>query len=241
MPGWRFDELTDGGQTAEQVAARGRGVPARGRAHARAGPLRHPPARRGRGSRRRRAAGRGRARGRGAAALQRRLGPPARDPAAAEHPARAPARAADRRPRRARDPRPDAPQVRGPRRRGGLDRLGELDDRLVDAAGERGRRGRLGAARRPPTSRTSRSCGSGATSSARGRVEPGPRSSSAAACSVRAWFTPGHGDGALTGDRDGDRVRAAAGADRLAGDHLGADPRDARRARRRGAASTSPA
>ena len=62
---------------------------------------------------------------------------PARDPPAAGDPARAPARAADRRSRGARDPRPDAPQVRGPRRRRGLDRVRELDDRLVDAAGER--------------------------------------------------------------------------------------------------------
>ena len=38
-----------------------------------------------------------------------------------------------------RDPGPDAPQVRRPRPIVGLDRLGQLDDRLVDAPGERGR------------------------------------------------------------------------------------------------------
>ena len=52
---------------------------------------------------------------------------------------------------------------------------------------------------------------------------------------MRAWFTPGHGAGALAGDRERDRARPAAGADRLAGDHLGADPRHAGGARRRAA------
>ena len=112
-----------------------------------------------------------------------------------------------------------------------LDRLDQLDHRLVDAPGERDRRARLARPSRPPTPPTSRSCGSAATSSARG-ASSRPRSTSGGGCTVRAWFTPGHGTDALAGDRERDRARAAAGADRLAGDHLGAGARDARRARR---------
>ena len=47
----------------------------------------------------------------------------------------------DRGPPRPRRARPDAPQVRRSRRRSGLDRLGELDHRLLDPPGERARRG----------------------------------------------------------------------------------------------------
>ena len=165
---------------------------------------------------------------------------PAGDPPAAGHPARAPARAADRRPRGARDPRPDAPQVRRPRPRGGLDRLGELDDRLVDAPGERllaiesaalarGLRGQLRGAVGAPRRRALRP-----DRAARG-------SSSTAGPTARAWFTPGQGADLSQAIARGDRDRAPAGADRLARDHLGADPRHPGRARRPAAASTSPA
>ena len=97
--------------------------------------------------RRRRAARRRGTRGRGAAALQRRLSrPPAIQPPPSTRPSSWTS-CRSRIARRARDPRPDAPQVRRPRRRGGLDRLGELDDRLVDAPGERARQRRVAEAR----------------------------------------------------------------------------------------------
>ena len=77
-------------------------------------------------------------------AVQRRL--PRADPraAAAEGAARG-HRAAERADARgARDPRPHAPQVRRPRPGLGLDRLDELDGRVVVAGGERDRDHRLG-------------------------------------------------------------------------------------------------
>ena len=167
--------------------------------------------------------GRRRARGRRAAALQRRLESPAGDPAAAEHQAGAPARAADRGPRRARDPRPDAPQVRGPRPDVGLDRLGQLDDRLVDATGERGPRARLGAARGRLRRELRGALGAGATWSA---PAGWTRTRRARRRRDRAPVVHARARrGAVTADREGDRVRAAAGADRLAGDHLGARAR----------------
>ena len=156
---------------------------------------------------------------------------PAGDPAAAEHQAGAAARAADRRPRRARDPGPDAPQVRGPRPRVGVDRLGQLDDRLVDAPGERGRRARLRAAR----GRLRRELRGALGPPRRGALRaggPGPRSSSAAAARARRGSRPGTARELSQAIAKAIGVRAAAGADRLAGDHLGAGARDPGRARR---------
>ena len=60
-------------------------------------------------------------------------------PGAAAHEARADRVAAVPDGRHPRHPGPDAPQVRGARRRVGLDRLDELDGRLLDAPGERDR------------------------------------------------------------------------------------------------------
>ena len=111
--------------------------------------------------------------------------------AAAEHEARAPRGAALPDDAASRDPRPHAPQVRGARRRGGVDRLDELDDRLVDAqenmvvARSLGRSGRrLRAQLR------------GAVGAARRRAAPAreePRPVADRRRDVRPWFTPGHG------------------------------------------------
>ena len=164
--------------------------------------------------------------------------PPAIHPPPSD-PARAPARAADRRRGGARDPRPDAPQVRGPRPRGGLDRLGELDGRLVDAAGERLRR----RSTRQPLAAAYAAQLRGALGAPRRRalrpdraapVELERRGRGARLVHARARRR------ALAGDRDGDRRRAPAGADRLAGDHLGADPRRRSPSSAPAAASTSP-
>ena len=90
---------------------------------------------------------RGRARRRRAARLQRRPSRVEADSAAAAHEsepdrgAAVPDRADPGR------PRPDAPQIHRARRRGRLDRLDELDGRLLDARGERDRHGRVARAR----------------------------------------------------------------------------------------------
>ena len=220
-------ELTDGGQSAEQVAAlrRRRSCAARA-AHARAGALRHPAARARPGDAGRRRA----ARGRRAAGCEVRLlynvdsaRPPAIQPPPSTRPGAAAELPIDDR-AGARDPGPDAPQVRGPRPRGGLDRLGELDDDswtrqenvlvAIDSAplGARLRRElrrALGAPRR--RAQRPRRAGAGSSSTA-GRT-------------ARAWFTPGHGTELSQAIATAIALRAAAGADRLAGDHLGADPR----------------
>ena len=140
--------LTDGGQPAERDRPRTRRVRRRREADARdrdlrlqsaAGPERDRlrRARRAAEARRRRPArvqprpreGRRRCR-------RRRITDPGRDRGAAVPHGGDPGRS-----------RPHAPQVRRPRRRLGLDRLDELDGRLVDARGERDRHGRLAGAR----------------------------------------------------------------------------------------------
>ena len=85
-------------------------------------------------------------------------------------------------------PRLDAPQVRRPRRRLGLDRLDELDRRLVDARGERHPHGRLARRSRRATSRTSSSSGRRATSRAAAASTRRPVDG------MRAWFCPGRGE-----------------------------------------------
>ncbi len=109
-----------------------------GAAHARAGALRHPPARPARLDRRRARCARRSGRGVKVRLLYNvDIEPAAGDPSAAEHAARDPRTSCRSRHGRPRGPGPDAPQVRRPRRRGGVDRLDELDDRLVDPRGER--------------------------------------------------------------------------------------------------------
>ena len=127
--------------------------------------------------------------------------------------------------------RPHAPQVRRPRRRGGVGRIDELDGRLVVAPGERHRDARVagiayaytldfdqlwdpatsrapaGSIRDPSTSATRASAPGSAPSTAR-RSRIGSRSTSA---------------------------RRSADADRLTRAHLRPDPRDARRDRERAA------
>ncbi len=88
--------------------------------------------------------------------------------------------------------RPDAPQVRRPRRHVGLDGLGELDGRLVVPGGERHRRPRLARARARVHARLRAALGRPGTSTE-------PARSSRARCSVdgvevRPWFCPGFGD-----------------------------------------------
>ena len=73
-----------------------------------------------------------------------------------------------------------------------LDRLDQLDRRLLDARGEPDRDRPLEGARRPLPRRTSRSCGRGATSPAPA-TSTRPRSRSTA-IGVRPWFSPGHGE-----------------------------------------------
>ena len=155
-------------------------------------------------------------------------------PAAAEHGSRRARGSAvpDRRdPGRA---RPHAPQVRRPRRRLGLDRVDELDGRLVDARGERHRDRRLAGGRRALPRRLR-----AALDDARGRR-------AAATSTPRRWTgcAPGSARAAAKArapDREGDRLGPAPRPDRLAGDQLGADPRHARAGRRPTARSTSPA
>ena len=65
-----------------------------------------------------------------------------------------------------------------------------------------------------------------------GKVDPEPVD--VGGVPVTAWFTPGHGERALAPDRDGHRLFAAQGADRIARDHFRADPGHPRRARRQG-------
>ena len=116
-----------------------------------------------------------------------------------------------------RHPGPDAPQVRGARRRVGLDRLHELDDRLLDAPGERDRRGRLSRAGRRVRAQLR-----GALEHARRRADRAPRSPR----TLERRRAPGarlvHARprrGAVAPDRHGDRAGARARADRLAGAH----------------------
>ena len=110
--------------------------------------------------------------------------------------------------RRPRAARPDAPQVRRARRRGGLDRLDELDLGLVDAAGERDPDGASRPSSRRRSRRTSRSCGTSSTSMTRGleRADHGRRRQRP----VRAWFTPGHGRRCRTGSRGRSAQRSGA-------------------------------
>ena len=184
--------LVDGGQTAEAIAARL--VAWLGEARTSLDialyDVRLPGGGRRRGGRRDPAAAAPRRR------RAHRLQPgrrPRRQAAAASAAHRAVAARAARR-AAAGDPgraRPHAPQVRraGPGR--GVDRLDELDARLVDARGERARRRWPRRASRARTRATSTTCGR------RGRVE-GSGSFDAApidvgGVAVRAWFSPGRG------------------------------------------------
>ena len=119
-----------------------------------------------------------------------------------DHPARSPSlRRPRRRPKRSRrfrsrragrrHPGPHAPQVRRPRRRGDLDRLDELDGRLVVATGERDRHGRIAGIAYAYSLAFGQLWNSGRVAGS-GEVEPRPRTTSAAR--VRAWFCPEHGE-----------------------------------------------
>ena len=177
--------LTDGGQTPAEIAARARDVPRR-----RADEPRHRPLRRALRDRRRRARPRDAPRGAAArrrdpARLQRR--PPGADPgaAAAGDEARGDRGAARADARDRRGARPDAPQVRRPRRHGRVVGLDELDRRLVEPPGERDRaRARLRPSSRARSRSTSTSSGSAARSSTPGRVAAaaGRRSTAASRC-----------------------------------------------------------
>ena len=172
--------------------ARHRRLPLAGAHVARSRALRRP-LRDGRRRARPRLAPRGGpARRRGAASLQRR--PPRADPgaAAARDGARGDRGASGRDARDRRRPGSHAPQVRRPRRRGGLGRLDELDGRLVVAPGERHRHGRVAA--RSPTRTRSRSSSSGTRGDVEGSGEVDPRPADVDGARVRAWFTPEHGE-----------------------------------------------
>ncbi len=124
--------------------------------------------------------------------------------------------------------RPHAPQVRRARRPERLDRLDELDAGLLDAAGERRGRGRVAGGgggvrallRAPVGPRAGRGLG---------RLRHGPRRRRAPVVLPRPRAR------ALAADRQADRGRPPARADRLAAAHRRADPRDAGRGRRGGA------
>ena len=138
--------------------------------------------------------------------------------AAAVH-AAARARGAGR--RAAPDPRlarPDAPQVRRARRRGGVDGLDQLDPGLLDARGERAGHGRLAGDRRPPTRATSSSCGSAAASARSGKLRRPVRRRRARLVLPRARAR------ALAPHRQAHRRGARARADRHAAGHRRADP-----------------
>ena len=110
----------------------------------------------------------------------------------------------------------------------GLDRLDELDDGLVDAPGERGaHRGRARPSSPPSSRRTSRSCGRRRNVEASGHEDPRPLEVDGRAGARVVHAGPRRG--ALAPDREGDRARARARADRVAGDHRGPGARHARR------------
>ena len=121
-------------------------------------------------------------------------------------------------------PRPDAPQVRRPGREARLDRLDELDRRLVVAAGERDRH--------VPTRRTLAHAFTldfeelWTTRRRRAQRLVEPRPVDVDGVEVRPWFTPGFGD-ALTHRIAKAIGHAEARSDLLAGDHRGAGPGDA--------------
>ena len=128
--------------------------------------------------------------------------------------------------------RPDAPQVRRPRRHRRLVRLDELDGRLVEPPGERDRaRARRAGARTRVHAQPRRAVG------ARHRRAHGPRR---AAAGRRRRRHRGAGlvharvrRRALPPGREVPRPGAAADPDRVAGADLGPDPRHARRGRER--------
>ena len=134
-------------------------------------------------------------------------------------------------------PRPDAPQVRRARRRGGLDRLDELDGRLVDARGERDRHRRLA-----PSSRA-RSRPTSSSSGRRGDVEHTRQGRAATRSRRRRAVRPGSAPSTARSSRTGSRRRSARAKRRVRIASpvitLGADPRHARRGRGRRQASTS--
>ena len=113
-----------------------------------------------------------------------------------------------------RDPRPDAPQVRRPRRRRRCwTRLDELDRRLVVAPGERDRHASSRAGSRSAFTLdfeqlwTERDRRDAAASSSRGR-------STWTGVERRPWFTPGFGTRCRTGSRRRSGRRSACGSAR---------------------------
>ena len=87
--------------------------------------------------------------------------------------------------------RPHAPQVRRARRRGGLDGLGQLDARQLDARGERARGGRVARSSRPPTRATSQQLWQRGRIDDRDGFDAGWSRAGSAACAP--WFCPGRG------------------------------------------------
>ena len=179
------------------------------------------------------------ARGRDPPRLQRR--PPRADPGAA---AAADEAGGDRGAPRAdagdrRSSRPDAPQVRRPRRHGRLVGLDELDGRLVEPAGERDRPGPRRTRARPGLhaqprravgERHGRAHGPGAA--AAGRRRRRDRGAALVHAGVRRRALPSGGEVPRPGQ--------APHPDRVAGADLRADPRHAGRGRERATVATSP-
>ena len=201
--------LHPGGDPLE-MARRIAALPRRGARVARPRALRRAPA--GRAGRHggRRAPRGGRARRARADRLQRR--PPRADllPAAAADEAGAARGDAVPHLRHPRHPGPDAPQVRGARRRVGLDRLDELDDGLVDAPGERDRAWPSRRPSSPPSSRrTSRSCGARATWTPAGTRTRGRSRWTAARCA------PGSRRATARSSRTGSPRRSGAPRERV--------------------------
>ena len=112
-----------------------------------------------------------------------------------------------------------------------LDGLDELDGRLLVAAGERHRHGRVARDRVCVRARVRPALGQRDGRATRATSTRGPRTSERP--SVRAWFCPEHGEALSHRVAKHDRQGAEPRPDRLAGAHVGPDPRDARRGRER--------
>ena len=228
-------ELTDGGQTAEEMAGAGRRVHRAAASDARARALRHPPARAGRGHRRRRAARGRRPRRRRAAALQRRLSrPPAIQPPPSTRPELLHELPIED---RAVPGIPDLMHHKYVVRDATAVWTGSANwtaDSWTRQENVRRRSSSRAALAGRLSPRTSRSCGSAATSSAQRPGRARRRSTSEAGGPARPGSPPGTGPQLSQAIATAIGCAPAAGADRLAGDHLGADPRDPGRARRRG-------
>ena len=143
-----------------------------------------------------------------------------------------------------RRPGPHAPQVRGPRRRRGVDRLDELDARLVDARGERAHHGRLGGVAAAYARDFEDLWGARARRGQR-RASTRPAGRRRRRPRARVVLAPGAARSSRTASPSASAARRAARADRLAGADRGADPRGAqpgagRAARRRRRACRTP-